>query len=149
MEINGCRRSCKTKSFWNKTRQSWLRAKAVITEFPRHYPDLRDYDSPPRAGSAGAGCSALGSAGTVSVRGRVSGCCPGRSLPGPRVLCRGRGAQAAARDVWGAGAGAVLWVGGLRTPPCHCCWLRPPRAAGRRGLGEQRLSMPGVSCYCL
>lgn len=51
--------ACKTIYCWNKTHQSWLRAKLVIAEFLQHYPDLRDYYFLPcvaPVGEASTGC---------------------------------------------------------------------------------------------
>lgn len=51
--------ACKTIYCWNKTHQSWLRAKLVIEEFLQHYPDLRDYYFVPfgaPAGEMSTGC---------------------------------------------------------------------------------------------
>lgn len=67
MEPNGCSRSCKPQSLWNKTHQPCLSTRVVIAGFPRHYPHCRDLALPPLAGSAGAGCQHQGKAGPVPV----------------------------------------------------------------------------------
>lgn len=139
METNDCRRSCKTKSFWSKTHQSWLRAKVVIAEFPRHYPDLRDYDLPPFAGSAGAGRSALGhNWHRLCARHSCSLAthpCPGE--PGPPGCCAADTVLGLlARDGWDAGD---------RLPGAGCAGRGPLRATAAGSAHPGKLQGGGCS----
>lgn len=122
-----------------KTHQSWLGAKVVIAEFPRHYPDLRDYDLPPFAGSAGAGRSALGQSWHRLCARRRS---PGGSLGTHPARVSWSLRDAAAAD-WG-NAGSVCPALGAQAGHLS---VPPSQVAGRWMLISSRLleRAPGLA----